>query len=644
MSIQIHLPDSSVKEFGQELSVLDLAQNVEPKVVSKLVGARINHQPDVSDVRTILKDKDHVQWVLIPSEESLEVIRHSAAHVLAQAVQEIWPDVKVTIGPVIQDGFYYDFDSPHPFTEDDMVQIEKKMEEILDRKLPVTKELWDSKKAISTFKKMKEDYKIELIQEINEPQVSVYKQGDWLDLCRGPHCQNLNQIGAVKILSHSSCYWRADETKASLQRIYGTAFHTSKDLKNHLKLLEQAKKRDHRKVGKEMDMFYFHESSAGQPFFKEPGTLVYRELQKFLRDMYKKFDYQEVISPQIFSEDVFSKSGHLSFYKGNMYTVLSDDQQQSYLKPMNCPGHCLLYKSRQWSYKNLPWRVADFGRLHRYERSGTLHGLTRVRSFCQDDAHIFCTMDQLQDEIKSFVKMIQEIYQFLDLKNYKILLCTRPQNKMGEDDYWNKSEKALSSALKDLKIPFECSEGDGAFYGPKLDIEFEDSLKRKWQLGTLQCDFNTPKAFNLSYVSEDNKPETPVMLHRAVLGSIERFMGIYIEHCGGWFPTWLAPKQAIVLNISEKQESYAQDIYNQLTKGSNLRVEKDLSAESLSYKIRKARNLRIPYMVIVGQKEMDSKNISVRIGGGSTVTLDVSQFLNQIKKEILEGKVNYSSF
>ena len=644
MSIQIHLPDSSIKEFGQELSVLDLAQSVQPKITSKLVGAYINHHPDISDVRTILKDKDHVQWVLIPSEESLEVIRHSAAHVLAQAVQELWPEVKVTVGPVIQDGFYYDFESPHPFVDEDMVQIEKKMEEILSRKLPITKELWDSKKAISTFKKMKETYKIELIQDINQPQVSVYKQGDWLDLCRGPHCQNLNQIGAIKILNHSSCYWRADETKASLQRIYGTAFHSSKDLKNHLKLLEQAKKRDHRKVGKEMDMFYFHESSAGQPFFKESGTLMYRELQKFLREEYKKFEYQEVISPQIFSEDIFLKSGHLSFYKNNMYSVLSEDQQQSYLKPMNCPGHCLLYKSRQWSYKNLPWRIADFGQLHRYERSGTLHGLTRVRSFCQDDAHIFCTMDQLQNEIKSFVKMIQEAYQLLDLKNYKILFCTRPQQKMGEDDHWNKAEEALSSALKDLDISFQSSEGDGAFYGPKLDIEFEDSLKRKWQLGTIQCDFNTPKAFNLSYVNEDNQPQIPVMLHRAVLGSIERFMGIYIEHCAGWFPTWLAPKQAIVLNISEKQESYAQSIYEQITKDSDLRVEQDLSAESLSYKIRKARNLRIPYMIIVGQQEVDSKNISVRVGGGTTFTVSVPQFLDQIKKEIFERKVGYSSF
>ena len=644
MSIRIHLSDSSIKEFDRDISAQDVARSMNSQWAQKVVGARINKQPEISDIRTILKDQDYVEWVTIPSEESLEVIRHSAAHVMAQAVQELWPQVKVTIGPVIKDGFYYDFDSPRPFIDEDMVQIENKMEEILSRNLDVEKQVWPAQKAIETFKKMGEVYKIELIEDIGESYVSIYKQGSWFDLCRGPHCQSLNQIGAIKVLSHSACYWRADESRASLQRVYGTAFHHSKDLKNYLNLLEQSKKRDHRRVGKEMDMFYFHEGSAGQPFFKESGATVYRELQNFLTEKYKKFGYQEVISPQIFSKDIFSKSGHLSFYKDNMYSVQAEDGQEFYLKPMNCPGHCLLYKSRQWSYKNLPWRIADFGRLHRYERSGTLHGLTRVRSFCQDDAHIFCTTDQLQSEIQNFILMIQEIYQILDLKNYKILLCTRPQSKMGEDKNWNVAEEALSSALKTMNIPFETSEGEGAFYGPKLDVTFEDSLKREWQLATLQCDFNTPKSFNLSYMNEDNQLETPAMLHRAVLGSIERFMGIYIEHCGGWFPTWLAPVQLIVMNISEKQEKYVQEVYEQLNKEPYLRVQRDLSSESLSYKIRRARNLRIPYIVIAGQKEVDSTNISVRVGGKSTATLDLKSFLSQIKKEILERKVSYSSF
>ena len=644
MSIRIHLSDSSIKEFDRDVSVLDVARSVDSKWAQKVVGARINNQSEISDIRTVLKDQDHLDWIALPSEESLEVIRHSAAHVMAQAVQELWPDIKVTIGPVIEDGFYYDFDSSRPFTDEDMVQIEKKMEEILARKLNVEKEIWPSKKAIETFKKMGEVYKIELIEDIGESNVSIYKQGDWFDLCRGPHCQNLEQIGAIKVLSHSACYWRADETRASLQRVYGTAFHSSKDLKNYLKLVEQSKKRDHRRVGKEMNMFYFHEGSAGQPFFKESGTVVYQELQNFLKDQYKKHGYQEVISPQIFSSDIFSKSGHLSFYKSNMYAVQAEDGQESYLKPMNCPGHCLLYKSRQWSYKNLPWRIADFGRLHRFERSGTLHGLTRVRSFCQDDAHIFCTMSQLQNEIQKFILMIQEVYETLGLKNYKILLGTRPKSKMGDDENWKWAEESLSSALKQMKVPFKLSEGDGAFYGPKLDVIFEDSLKRKWQLATLQCDFNMPKSFNLSYVTEENQSETPVLLHRAVLGSVERFMGIYMEHCGGWFPTWLAPIQIMVMNISEKQEKYATDIYEKLNAELDLRVQKDFSSESLSYKIRTARNLRIPYMIIVGQKETDSKNISVRIGGGSTVTLNLTDFLSQIKKETFERKVSYSSF
>ena len=642
MSISIRLADSSVKEFNKELSVLELAQSISSDLAEKTLGAFINSQTEISDLRTQLKDQDQVDIITSSSPASLEVVRHSAAHVLAQAVQELWPSAKVTIGPVIEDGFYYDFDMPHPFVDEDMKVIEDKMKEILSRKLSVTKEVWPAEKAVETFQKMGESYKVEIIKELGEPAVSVYKQGNWFDLCRGPHCQHLGQIGAVKILSHSSCYWRADENNPSLQRIYGTAFHTQKDLDHYLKLMEQVKKRDHRKIGKEMNFFYFNEGSSGQPFFKNSGTVVYRHLQDFLREKYEEYGYEEVISPQIYSKDVFARSGHFDFYQGNMYAL--EGENPSFLKPMNCPGHCLLYKSSKWSYKNLPWRVADFGRLHRRERSGVLHGLTRVLGFCQDDAHIFCSMSQLKSEIENFIQMFKSIYSSLGLENYKIDLCTRPVRRMGEDQIWDKAEESLSLALKNRETSFSISRGEGAFYGPKIDVIFEDSLKRKWQLGTLQCDFNLPQAFNLSFSTRENKIERPVLLHRAVLGSMERFIGVYMEHLSGWFPTWMAPVQVILMNVSQDQEKYVNSLYEKFSAVKNLRVKKDISSESLSYKIRQARTLRIPYMVIAGKREADSHQISVRSGGGPTVSLGVDVFLSNIEKEIIERKVGYSSF
>lgn len=644
MSISILLPDSSVKQFSKEVDVLAVAQSIDFQKASNVVGAFINFQNEISDVRQKLNNHDQVEMVFIPSEESLEVIRHSAAHVLAQAVQELWPKTKVAIGPVIEDGFYYDFDRELAFNEEDLVLIENKMREILKRKSKIVKEVWPSQKAIEIFKKMGEFYKVELINEINEPAVSIYKQEDWFDLCRGPHVQHLGQIGAVKVLSHSSVYWKADETKASLQRIYGTAFHTQKDLDHYLSLLEVAKKRDHRKIGKEMDIFYFSEYSPGHPFFKNSGTIIYRELEKFLREKYLENFYEEVISPQIYLKDLFIQSGHFDFYQKNMYSTQFSKDSQAFLKPMNCPGHCLLYKSRRFSYKELPWRVADFGRLHRYERSGVLHGLTRVRSFCQDDAHIFCSVDQLQEEIQNFIQLLKDIYSYLGLNDYQIYLCTRPVKKMGSERLWDQAEKALSCAVKALDLSFKISSGDGAFYGPKLDIMVVDSLKRKWQLGTLQCDFNLPNAFNLSYNDKDNKIKKPVLLHRAVLGSIERFMGIYIEHCSGWFPTWLAPVQIVLMNISKEQKGDLLSLYKKFQAYKEFRVKMDISDESLSYKVRQARIQRVPYIVVLGKREIESKTISVRSAGGKSVSVPIENFLSQVKKEIIERQVGYSSF
>lgn len=643
MSLSIRLKDSSIKELPDGADVLQAAHSISPKLAQNTVGAFINLQNEISDLRHTLKDQDQVEIIALPSQPALEVVRHSAAHVLAQAVQEIWPQTQAAIGPVIEDGFYYDFDHPQPFTPEDLILIENKMNEIISKKLKVTKEVWPSEKAIQIFKKMGELYKVELIQEIGEPCVSIYKQGSWMDLCRGPHVQHLGQIGAVKLLSHSACYWRADESKASLQRIYGTAFHSQKDLNTHLFLLEQAQKRDHRKIGKEMNLFYFHESAGGMPFFKKSGAVIYQELQNLLREQYKENGYEEVISPQIYSQNIFSQSGHSDFYKDNMYSVQTKDKISSFLKPMNCPGHCLLYKSRKWSYKELPWRAADFGRLHRFERSGALHGLTRVRSFCQDDAHIFCSIKQLQNEIKNFLLLLKNIYSSLGLTDYKIYFCTRPQKRMGSESIWDQSEQALSQALQDIQIPFEASQGDGAFYGPKLDIIFTDSLKRKWQLGTLQCDFNLPQSFNLKYTDQDNSTQQPVLLHRAVLGSVERFIGIYLENCAGWLPLWLAPIQIIIINVSQEQKEHAVQTAQKLQSIKNIRLKTDLSSENLGYKIRQARILRIPYIVVIGKKEVESQKMSIRIQGGKTTTADLDIFIEKIKTNIQKREVDYSS-
>ena len=492
--MRLYLPSDDPVDVSERITVLELAQKQFPKKANLAVGAFINKSKEVSDLRTPLVHGDHVNMVFLPSVESLEVIRHSAAHVMAQAVQELWPDVKVTIGPVIENGFYYDFDAPRPFHPEDLERIEQKMKEIIKRKLEVKKEVWPKEKAISIFKKMGEHYKVEIIEELNESEISVYRQGEWFDLCRGPHVSNLSQIGAIKVLHQSGSYWRGDENKNQLQRIYGTAFHTEKELKQHLRNLEEAAKRDHRKLGKEMGLFYLSDLSTGSPFFTGAGTVIYNELKQFLREMYFRYDYEEVITPQVFSAELFSRSGHKQHFSDNMYRVIGDahkvqlledsgtdkenDKAQKkidphfsstkelFLKPMNCPGHCVMYSFHKKSYKDLPWKIADFGRLHRKEKKGVLHGITRVNSMCQDDAHVFCTQEQLESEIENLLQMFKEIYEKLGLNEYKIVLSTRPKDSMGDTAIWNKAEDALSSVLEKSKIPFDIHPGEGAFYGP----------------------------------------------------------------------------------------------------------------------------------------------------------------------------------
>lgn len=637
-AIRIILPDNSVQDFDHEPTVLDVAKRIGSRLAKDALGAQLNGTSEVVDVRTHLKDGTKIKIITPSQPEAVEVLRHSAAHVMAQAVQEIWPDVKVTIGPVIESGFYYDFDSPRPFTPEDLEKIEKKMVEIIGRDLEVIKEVWSTEKAIATFQEMKEFYKVEIIQDLGGPEVSVYRQGTWLDLCRGPHVQRLGQIKAVKVLSLAGAYWRGDEKRGQLQRIYATAFADKKQLEEHLKNLEEAKARDHRRLGKDLGLFVFHPLSPGGPFFAPKGAVIYNQLQAYVRDMYRKYSYQEVITPQIFDSELFKQSGHIANYGENMYYTRIDERDFS-VKPMNCPGHCVLYATERHSYRELPWRVADFGRLHRYERSGVMHGLTRVRTFCQDDAHIFCTLDQMMTEIRSFMTMLSEMYHQLGLENYKIYLSTRPEKRMGEDSVWDKAEGALTEALEGLGLSYTINAGDGAFYGPKLDIMFVDAIKRPWQLGTLQVDFNLPNAFGLEYVGEDNKAHRPVMLHRAVLGSIERFIGIYLEHTNGHFPTWLAPVQMVVMNLTDKQLDYARHVTEQLNLA-GFRVQLDDRSEKLGFKIREAQMQKVPYMVIVGDKEMEAGQVSLRLSKGQNVNgIALSQFIEKLKNEVSQRQI-----
>lgn len=629
--VEIILPDGSKKEFDHNPTVLEVALSIGERLANDTVAGKVNGE--LIDLRTVLTTGTELSIVTKSSDEANEVIRHSAAHVMAQAVQELWPEVKVTIGPVIKDGFYYDFDSPKAFTPDDLDKIEKKMKEIIDRKLEIVREEWSSSEAISKFEADGEKFKVEIIKDLGEENVSIYRQGDWLDLCRGPHVQNTKDIKAFKVLSLAGAYWRGDETREQLQRVYATAFNDKKALKQHLHNLEEAKKRDHRKIGKELKLFHFSQLSPGAPFFTPKGSLIYRELQRLMFDMYKKYGYEEVITPQIFDVDLYHQSGHFDMYRDNMYFTEIDKRDFS-LKPMNCPGHCVMFAQEKHSYRDLPLRIADFGRLHRYERSGVMHGLTRVRTFCQDDAHIFCAKEDLQSEISAFMNLLDEVYQTLGMPNYKIFLSTRPEKSVGSDEIWEAAETALTDALSSLNLDFTINEGDGAFYGPKLDIIFEDAIGREWQLGTLQCDFNMPERFDLKFIGSDGNDHRPAMLHRAILGSLERFIGVYIEHTAGKFPTWLCPEQVVILNVTDKQKEYCQEISTQL-KNSGIRVRFDDRNEKIGFKIREAQLLKIPYMLVIGDNEVDTGNVTVRLRTGQNISdLPKEQFFDRLLDEV----------
>lgn len=634
--ITIILPDQSTKSFEHEPSALEVAQSIGPRLAKDTLGARINGSKEIIDLRTPLKDGTRLELITMKQAEANDVIRHSCAHIMAQAVQELWPDVKVTIGPVIDSGFYYDFDSPRPFKEEDFAAIEAKMAAIVQKDLPLIREEWVCEKAVETFTQMGERFKVEIIQDLaakGESKVSIYHQGPWFDLCRGPHVQTTGQLKAFKLLSVAGAYWRGNEKNPMLQRVYATAFREKKELDEYMHQIEEAKKRDHRKLGKELGLFYFSQYSPGSPFFSGKGAMIYNQLVTYMRELYHEVGYQEVITPQIFDVEMFHTSGHYQNYKENMYFTEIDEREFS-VKPMNCPGHCVLYGMEKHSYRELPLRVADFGRLHRFERAGAIHGLTRVRTFCQDDAHIFCTLEQLQKEIEGFMSLLKRVYGQLGMSEYHIYLSTRPEHRMGSDEVWDRAEGALQSALEALKLPFTVNPGDGAFYGPKLDIMFVDAIKRPWQLGTIQCDFNMPNNFDLKYVGEDNQEHRPVMLHRAILGSLERFIGVYLEHTSGHLPTWLSPQQISILNVTDRVNEFCEGLeknWHDL----GLRVDFDRRNEKLNFKIREAQMQKVPYMVIVGDKEAEVGVISLRLRNGQTLAnVKVEEFTQSILKEI----------
>ncbi len=570
----------------------------------------------VVDLGREVDEGARVEAVGAATPEGLDVIRHSAAHLMAQAVQRIFPGTQVTIGPVIEHGFFYDFARPEgAFTPEDLEKIQKEMKKIVKDNLKVSREVVSFDEAVALFSSMGEDYKVEIIRALPADQpISLYRQGEFVDLCRGPHVPSTGHLKAVQLTHVAGAYWRGDERNAMLQRIYGTAFADREALEAHLARVEEAKKRDHRRLGQELDLFTFDPVAPGSPFFHPKGAFVYNRLIGYVRSLYDKYGYDEVITPQVMDVELWHKSGHYENYKENMYFSNLEEREFA-VKPMNCPSHCVIYNSRMRSYRDLPIRYADFGRLHRAERSGTLHGLTRVRSFSQDDAHIFCTPEQIGDEIASLLKMIDEVYADFGFDERRVYLSTRPEKSIGGDDMWEKAEGALADALRGAGMDFEINAGDGAFYGPKIDFVFFDALQRGWQLATIQLDFGAlPERFDLKYVSPDGSEARPVMIHRAVLGAIERFMGILIEHCGGAFPLWLAPEQVRVLTLTERNEEYGATVRDRL-RAAGVRAELDDRNEKLGYKIREAQVQKVPYAVIVGDEEMEKQMVAPRKHG-----------------------------
>ena len=600
--------DLSKKSYPSKSSFLDIISD-KYKDISDVIAIKVNDS--IKDLNSNIIEDAKIELIRIQSHDSHEILLHSTAHLMAQAVKFLFPESKMTIGPPIENRFFYDFDVENPFTENDLENIQKKMIEFSNQNYPIERNVITRNDALKIFKNNNESYKIEILNELPKDQeITTYTQGDFVDLCRGPHVKSTGMIKNFKLLSTSGAYWRGDEKNKMLHRIYGTSFFNKKELKSYLQFTEEAKKRDHRKLGKNLNFFMFDSMSPGSPFFLPSGTIIYRELEKFIREIYNQNNFKEVITPQVFDIELWKKSGHWDLFQEFLYHVKVGEKEYS-LKPMNCPGHTIIFSSELRSYRDLPYRIADFGRLHRFEKAGVISGLTRVRSFAQDDAHIFCTSDQIYEEMKVNIGMIKHVFDVFGFDHLKVELSLKPDKALGDPELWNKSEAILRDILTDQKIEFTEEEGEGAFYGPKIDFRVKDALGRYHQLSTIQLDFNLPERFDLKYVAENGEYERPIMIHRAILGSLERFIGVYLEHTGGDLPLWLAPVQAIILPISDKYNDYAYQILKILNKN-NLRVKIDNRSEKIGAKIRDAELTKINYMLIVGEKEFEKQEISIR--------------------------------
>ena len=631
--VKIILPDGSAKEYAAGTTLGEAVKKLSNSLAKKVLAANVNGE--LTDLREELVDGSEVAFLTFEEDGGKHTLRHTASHVMAQAVKRLWPEAKLAIGPAIDKGFYYDIDMEHTLTPEDLTKIEKEMSRIVKENLPITKSVMSRQEAIEFFKSKNEDYKVELIKDLPEDAViSCYAQGDFIDLCAGPHVASTGKVKAFKLQSIAGAYWRGDEKNKMLQRIYGTAFEKKEELDAYLHMLEEAAKRDHRKLGKELGLFVIKEEGPGFPFFLPKGMALRNELENFWREVHHDFEYDEIRTPIILNKQLWETSGHWDHYRENMYTTIIDDEEYA-IKPMNCPGGILVYQNEMHSYRDLPLRYAELGLVHRHELSGALHGLFRVRAFTQDDAHVFMLPEQMQSELMKVIELFDRIYSQFGLK-YHVELSTKPDNAMGDDAIWEAATEALRNAIEAKGIDYVINPGDGAFYGPKLDYHIEDSLGRTWQCGTIQLDMNLPERFNVEYIGEDGQKHRTIMIHRACFGSMERFIGILTEHYAGAFPTWMAPVQVKVLPISEKHVEYANQLAKQM-RHDYVRVEVDDRNEKIGYKIRQAQMEKVPYMLVVGDKEMEDNSVNVRKHGGDELgTVPFDEFFNSIKIEIKE--------
>ena len=631
--VKIILPDGSAKEYAAGTTLGEAVKQLSNSLAKKVLAANVNGE--LTDLREELVDGSEVAFLTFEEDGGKHTLRHTASHILAQAVKRLWPEAKLAIGPAIDKGFYYDIDMEHTLTPEDLGKIEKEMSRIVKENLPITKSVMSRQEAIEFFKSKNEDYKVELIEDLPEDAViSCYAQGDFIDLCAGPHVASTGKVKAFKLQSIAGAYWRGDEKNKMLQRIYGTAFEKKEELDAYLHMLEEAAKRDHRKLGKELGLFVIKEEGPGFPFFLPKGMALRNELENFWREVHHDFEYDEIRTPIILNKHLWETSGHWDHYRENMYTTIIDDEEYA-IKPMNCPGGILVYQNEMHSYRDLPLRYAELGLVHRHELSGALHGLFRVRAFTQDDAHVFMLPEQMQSELMKVIELFDRIYSQFGLK-YHVELSTKPDNAMGDDAIWEAATEALRNAIEAKGIDYVINPGDGAFYGPKLDYHIEDSLGRTWQCGTIQLDMNLPERFNVEYIGEDGQKHRTIMIHRACFGSMERFIGILTEHYAGAFPTWMAPVQVKVLPITEKHVEYANELAKQM-RHDYVRVEVDDRNEKIGYKIRQAQMEKVPYMLVVGDKEMEDNSVNVRKHGGDELgTVPFDEFFNSIKIEIKE--------